>query len=81
MSISSVNGDRRGNCPIWGPKDGEFFSVEWGWSESSSERGLGMIKYPSLNLHPDILNHVVSPNIRLRQDTIQLLYLIFYFAH
>ncbi|MCI32684.1 hypothetical protein A2U01_0053898, partial [Trifolium medium] len=27
MSISTVNEDPRGNCPVWESEDGEFFSV------------------------------------------------------
>ncbi|MCH80657.1 hypothetical protein A2U01_0001428 [Trifolium medium] len=33
MSISSVNGDPRGDCPVWGPEDGEFFPVGMGMEE------------------------------------------------
>ncbi|MCI77132.1 hypothetical protein A2U01_0098402, partial [Trifolium medium] len=33
MSISSVKGDLRGNCPVWGPEDGEFFSMGMGMKE------------------------------------------------
>ncbi|MCI05179.1 hypothetical protein A2U01_0026229 [Trifolium medium] len=33
MSILSVNGDSRGDCPVWRSEDGEFFSVGMGIEE------------------------------------------------
>jgi hypothetical protein len=30
MSISSVNGDPRGDCPVWRYEVGEFFPVRMG---------------------------------------------------
>jgi hypothetical protein len=33
MSISSVNGDPRGDCPVWRSEVGEFFPVGMGMEE------------------------------------------------
>jgi hypothetical protein len=33
MSISSVNRDPRGDCPVWRFEVGKFFSVEMGMEE------------------------------------------------
>jgi hypothetical protein len=41
MSISSVNRDFRGDCPVWRSEVAEFFSVEME-VKVSSERGLGI---------------------------------------
>ncbi|MCI17269.1 hypothetical protein A2U01_0038416 [Trifolium medium] len=48
--ISSVNGDPCGDCPVWGPEDGEFSPVGmkmeekvsprevWGWGQDFTLR-------------------------------------------
>ncbi|MCI95769.1 hypothetical protein A2U01_0117068, partial [Trifolium medium] len=38
MSISSVNGDPRGDCPVWGPENGEFFPVGMGMEDKVPPR-------------------------------------------
>ncbi|MCI47107.1 hypothetical protein A2U01_0068348, partial [Trifolium medium] len=38
MSISSVNGDPCGDCPVWGPEDGKFFPVGIGMEEKVPPR-------------------------------------------
>jgi hypothetical protein len=40
MSISSVNGDPRGDYPVWGPEDEEFLSRIGDEGECPLERGL-----------------------------------------
>jgi hypothetical protein len=36
MSISSVNGDLRGDCPVWRSEIGEFFLVDMRMEEKVS---------------------------------------------
>jgi hypothetical protein len=68
MSISSVNGDPRGDCPVWGSEVGEFFLVGmeekiipkevWGW-------GRLFIPRPIETMSPKTLLKITFVNVYL----------------
>jgi hypothetical protein len=57
MSISSINEDLRGDCPVWRFEVGNF--SQWGWRRKSPERGLVLIpkiiKISFINLYLNTL--------------------------